>query len=96
MPEAFEVTSAHILRLLEAVIDQSLPVSALDPIGICLELSENFYWENNQPAGERLDEAIFLLTNPDINYPLTPAVLEKIRHYLLTGEDLLSRSDWAK
>ena len=32
----------------------------------------------------------------EINYPLTPIVLGKIRHYLLTGDNTLTRDDIPK
>lgn len=38
-------------------------------------------------------DAVFWLGSPETNYPLTPAVLAKVRHYLLTSENTLTLAD---
>ena len=54
---------------------------------------ERFLRDGDTPDGERVSDALFWLGNPEINYPLTPAVLSKVRHYLVTGENTLTYED---
>jgi hypothetical protein len=93
MDDDFEVTSAHVHSLVDAVRGGHLSLPALDAICFCLEASDAFHWDSQTTDGHRVADALFWLGTPEINYPLTPSVLEKIAHYLTTGERLLSAAD---
>lgn len=94
MVQDFEVQPEHLVRLLDAVASGELPVDTASVVCDWLDGgNEHFLWDADTPHGERVAEALFWLGNPEINYPLTPAVLAKIRHYLLTGENQLTRAD---
>ena len=92
----FELRPDHLLRLLDAVTAGQLDLDALDAIAFCLEASDGFVWDADKTEdGRRVAEALFLLGAPEINYPLTPIVLGKIRHLLVTGEATFTRDDLA-
>lgn len=93
MAAEFDVKPEHIVRLIDAVTRGELSLEDLDAICFCLEASDRFVWSGDTPQGERVAEALFWLGTPEINYPLTPGVLAKVRHYLLTGENALTRDD---
>jgi hypothetical protein len=93
MAGEFTVTTGHMLRLVDAVISGELSSDALDAVAFCLEASDRFIWDIEEDDGDRIADALSWLGTPAINYPLTPSVLEKIRHYLLTGEKTLTRAD---
>jgi hypothetical protein len=95
MAANFALTSRHLLMLLDAVASGELSVEALDAVCFCIEASQRFDWNADKPGsdGERVSEALFLLGSQEVNYPLTPTVLAKVRHYLLTGENTLDSTD---
>ena len=94
MERTMELEPQHLIQLLDATSAGQLGVYNLEAICSWLEgACERFLRDVDTPDGERVGEALFWLGNPDINYPLTPAVLSKIRHYLATGENTLSRAD---
>jgi hypothetical protein len=93
LPVSFTVGTEHVIALVEAVQGDLLSLRALDAISFALEASDSFEWDTDTPDGERVAKGLFLLGTPEINYPLTPPVLAKIRHFLATGQDTLSRDD---
>jgi hypothetical protein len=93
MAGEFTVTTEHMLRLVDAVISGDLSSDAIDAIVFCLEASDRFIWDIEEDNGDRIADALFWLGTPEINYPLTPKVLQKIRQYLLTGEKTLTKAD---
>ena len=95
MAEEFAVTTEHLRQVLTEVEAGDLDLEALGAISFCLVASDKFTWDADEPDsdGARVAEALFLLDAPEINYPLTPAVLAKISHYLLTGEQAFSNDD---
>ena len=94
MAREFELRSSHLLKLLGAVESGSMGVRELEDLSSWLEgAMDRFLRDVDTEDGERVAGALFLLANPDINYPLTPRVLSKIRHYLTTGEKTLTRAD---
>ncbi len=52
--------------------------------------TRRFVWNTDTSEGERVADAIFWLGTPEINYPLTPDTLARIRTYLRTGENTLA------
>lgn len=97
MAQPFDVRPDHVVRLVDAVTDGRLPLADLDILVFCLEAApERWLWDTDTPEGERVAEALFWLGSPEVNYPLTPTVLGKVRHYLLTGEKTLSEDDLAR
>jgi hypothetical protein len=93
MDEDFTVTPNHLVCLLDAIRDGELTLDSVDAIAFCLEASDRFQWDADEEAGNRVASTLFWLGTPEINYPLTDSVLEKIRHYLMTGENTLTRAD---
>ena len=93
MDREFAVTPDHVLKLVDDVRAGRLSLDALDAICFCLEASDSFTWDTDTADGERVAEALFWLGTPEVNYPLTPKVLGKVRHYLLTGEDTFTSDD---
>ena len=89
----FDVRPEHVVQLIDAVADGALSLADLDAICFCMEASDRFLWDTDTPEGERVAEALFWLGTPEINYPLTPEVLAKVRRYLLTGENRLTDAD---
>jgi hypothetical protein len=87
------VTAADVIKLVDAVLERALSLDALDAICFCLEASDSFAWDGDTIDGARVSNALFWLGTPEINYPLSPQVLFKIRHYLLTGERTFSNED---
>jgi hypothetical protein len=95
-PGEFEVTPEHLLKLLDAIEAGQLNLDELDAVCFCVEASDGFSWDADETeGGRRVAQALFLLGTPEINYPLTPVVLGKIRHLLLTGEETFGREDLA-
>jgi hypothetical protein len=95
MERDFALTPAHLVKLIDAVLNGVIDLEAIDAIAFCIEASDKFMWDADTPPGERVAEALHLLGTPEINYPLSPVVLGKIRHYLITGEKTLNRGDLA-
>jgi hypothetical protein len=94
MEREFELRTEHLLKLVEEAQRDSISTRELEDLSSWLEGAvDRFVRDTDTPDGERVAEALFLLANPDINYPLTPAVLGKIHHYLATGENTLTRAD---
>lgn len=91
--QEFAVTSAHCVRLVDAVLQSELSHEALDAVCFAVESSDGFTWDADAADGERIARALFLLGTPEVNYPLCDRVLRKVRHYLATGEDQLTAAD---
>jgi hypothetical protein len=94
MGEEFDVTAAHVTRVIDALLAGEIDLRALEPISFCLEMSDNLRCEDNA-EGDRALNVVSWLANPNINYALTPAVLNKMKHYLATGENTLTSADLA-
>ena len=95
MSVEFQLEPAHVIKLIDGVLAGKLRVEILQTICEWLEAAafDHFVWDTDTPDGERLANGLFWLGTPEINYPLTREVLSKIRHYLQTGENLLTRAD---
>ena len=81
------VGPSDIERLIAAVEAGQL---SEEQVGIACFLLEGavqrFRWDTDTADGERVAQVIFWLGMPAINFPLTPASLAAMRHYLRTGE----------
>ena len=95
MEVEFGLTTAHLIKLIDAVERGDLSLEALDAICFCIHASDQFMWNADEPGsdGERLAEGLSYLGAPEIHYPLTPIVLGKIRHYLVSGELTFTEAD---
>jgi hypothetical protein len=90
----FALEPSHIVKLIDAVLAEQLRPEILQITCEWLDTgSDSFLWDADTPEGARVAETLFWIGTPEINYPLTQAVLSKIRHYLLTGENLLTPAD---
>jgi hypothetical protein len=88
MAEPFRVTPKHLVRLCDAVIDKSLPLEILQPIGLCVIGSDHFAWADTA-TGDLVADTLNDWASPETNYPLTPATIKLFRERLLTGKDVL-------
>ena len=93
MDRDFDVFPGHIVALVDAVLDGAIDLEELEAIAFCIEASDKFMWDTDTEAGERVARALFLLGAPEVNFPLTSAVLRKIRHLLETGEETFDDAD---
>jgi hypothetical protein len=93
MNHEFELTADHLVRLAQDVLEGGLDLDALDAICFCLEASDHFVYNMETKDGAAVANALFWLGTPEVNYPLTEAVLRKIIHFLVTGEDTFSAVD---
>ena len=94
MERKLELRSDHLIRLVDASLSGDLRPEHLEVVASWLETAfERFPRDADTPDGERVVDALFWLGDPDINYPLSPRVLAKIRRYLATGENTLSPAD---
>ncbi len=90
----FTVRPEHVIRLVDALSAGSLTSDQVTTALFCVEAApDRFVWDTDTTEGDRVASAVFWLGTPEINYPLTPANLAKIRHYLETGENTLTTAD---
>ena len=54
----FVVTSAHLVRVLDAVLAGALPAGDLAAIGAALAMSGQFLWDERTPDGARVAAAV--------------------------------------
>jgi hypothetical protein len=88
MTKSFRVNPRHLVRLCEAVLNNSLPPEALQPIGLCVIVSDHFAWADSV-AGDLVAQTLNDWANPEKNYPLTLANIKLFRERLLTDKDVL-------
>jgi hypothetical protein len=91
--EDFTVSSAHLVRLCDAVLAGDLDPQRLAEIGFALIASDHFHWDSESPEGEIVGETIHDWSAPEVNFALTSRTVEKFRHRLLTGESKFTRDD---
>jgi hypothetical protein len=89
MSRDFEVAAEHVIRLVDGALAGALTEEDLGTLCFVLEFSDRFFWDVDARKGARVADAVFWLGTPQINYPLSPSVLTKIRHYLQSGENTL-------
>ena len=89
----FEIKKEHLIKLLDDTISNILQPIDLNTTGFALMTSEYFYWNAETEVGERIDNVIFELDNPDIGYDLTIKNIQLWREYLLTGEYRLDKNE---
>ena len=92
MPDDFHVAAHHLLRLCDAVLAGQIDPAHLQAIGFCLQASDSFFWDSDEPAGDRVSEVTADWSAPQINHALTPDNVRKWRRYLETGEYTLATS----
>jgi hypothetical protein len=94
MQGEFALQSEHLLALLNANADGVLRTEHLETICSWLESAfERFPRDADTPDGARVADVLFWIGTPEINYPLVPSTLKKMRHYLATGENTLTVAD---
>ena len=91
MAEPFRVIPRHLVRLCEAVLDNSLPPEVLQPIGLCVISSDHFAWADTA-TGDLVVQTLNDWASPETNYPLTIGIVKLFRERLLTGKDVLKTS----
>lgn len=92
MSDDFHVAAHHLLRLCDAVFAAQIASACLQAIGFCLQASDSFFWDSDEPGGDRVSEVTADWSVPQINHALTPDNVRKWRHYLETGEYTLATS----
>jgi hypothetical protein len=83
-----------MLALIDGVQTGALGLRALDAICFALEASDEFEWDTDTPEGERVAQSLFWLGSPEVNYPLTAQVVEKIRYFVTSGVETFTREDF--
>ncbi|HET7437428.1 MAG TPA: hypothetical protein VFN10_22175 [Thermoanaerobaculia bacterium] len=91
MSDEFHVTAHHLLKLCDAALTGQIDLVYLQAIGFCLQASNSFVWDSDEPGGDRVSEVTADWSAPQINHPLTFDNVRKWRRYLETGEYTLSR-----
>jgi len=76
----------HLLRVCDAILAGQIDSAHLQTIGFCLQASDSFFWDSDEPGGDRVSEVTADWSAPQINYALTPDNVRKWRHYLATCE----------
>src|SRR5690349_19789441 len=67
MAEEFAVRPEHPARLVEAAESNALSVDELGQVAFILEFStDQFRWDTDEPAGERVAEVLFWLGTPEV------------------------------
>jgi hypothetical protein len=89
----FSLRLEHVLALIDGVQAGALGLRALDAICFALEASDEFEWDTDTPEGERVAQSLFWLGSPEVNYPLTAQVVQKIRHFVASGVETFTRED---
>jgi len=92
MSDDFHVATHHLLRLCDAVLSRQIAPAYLEAIGFCLQASDSFFWDSDEPGGDRVSEVTADWAAPQINHALTADNVRKWRHYLETGEYTLAAS----
>ncbi len=83
-----EISPHHMERFIDALEAGALSTEQVAIACFLLHAGTGrFVWDTDASEGERVADAIFWLGTPEINYPLTPDTLARIRHYLRTGEN---------
>lgn len=96
LDEPFEVTTAHLVALCDAVIAGDLPPEAIEAIGYALTESGNFTWNGTTEDGARITLTVTQWAAPESSYELTRDTVAKYRRRLVTGERAFPREDIAK
>ena len=95
MDADFNVTSAHLVRLCDAVLHGMIAPEHLATIGFCFVASDHFKWNNETSDGALVAETVYDWSAPEINYPLTAETVRLFRERLTTGEDVLKKTRMA-
>ena len=93
MHEEYSVRPEHLVRLVDSVLSGALSLAALHTLVFCIEASDRWRWDADTPDGARVADSLFWLGTPEINYPLSPMILHRIRVYLLTGHKQFTAAD---
>jgi hypothetical protein len=92
MSETFQVATHHLLRLCDAILARQIDPVYLEAIGFCLQASALFFWDSDEPGGDRVSEVTADWAAPEVNHPLTRENVRKWRRYLEVGEYTLGTS----
>ncbi|HHI80592.1 MAG TPA: hypothetical protein ENK02_11495 [Planctomycetes bacterium] len=71
MDAEFTVKAEHLVKICDAIIKGSLRPADLAVFGFCLQASESFQWDSNDPDGDLVADALEKWASQEINYPLT-------------------------
>ena len=89
----FEVEPHHLVRVCDAVLSGDLPADLVQVVGSCLVASSHWHWPEGELA-DRILEVVNWWDTPEINYELSPAMMLKCRHWILTGEKTFTPDDY--
>jgi hypothetical protein len=84
MDGEFPLTSAHLIKLCDAVIEGDLPPEGLHAIGFAMMASDAFSWDADQD--EVLGNVIPDWSCPEVNYALTVENVRRFRKWLAHEE----------
>ena len=83
--EEFIVTSKHLIKLCNDVLNENININDLTTLAFALEASDYFIWDTNTKDGERVGEVIFNWSSPEISTPLTKKYVMHCAYFLETG-----------
>lgn len=87
MDSDFTVTPRHLVSLCDEVLAGRMAPGDLEPIGVCLEASEHFNWDENSEAGKRVTVTVYEWAAPEDARPLTVENVTRYRERLVNGGD---------
>ncbi|BCR04528.1 hypothetical protein DESUT3_15970 [Desulfuromonas versatilis] len=93
MDSEFEVKSAHLVRVCDAVLDGILDPMDLSTIGFCLMASDYFEFDTDTEDGARVADAAIDWADYLINYDLNKETTKKSKERLITGKNLFTEND---
>jgi hypothetical protein len=85
MDEQFPVEPGHLVRVCDAFLEGELSGEQLRTIGFSLIASDNFEWDGDTTAGERVTAVANDWATPEINFPITSENVRRWRRYLISG-----------
>ncbi len=81
----FIVTSKHLIKLCNDVLNEKINITDLTTIAFALESSDYFSWNTDTKDGSRVGEVIFNWSSPEIGTPLSKMYVMHCAYYLETG-----------
>jgi len=78
--EEFDITAPMLIRLCDAVLADTFPGSALEPIGFAVIASDHLGWKEED---ELVARVIYAWSSPEVNWELTKANVAMFRSWLV-------------
>ena len=79
LEQDFQLEPPHLARLIDATLSGAITPDQLSMVAFLLHAADRFVWDTETAAGERVANAIFWLSTPELNYPLSADTLTRMR-----------------